>query len=73
MARVISIRDEYLANSDEATLKAVLETLCKAFLLIELGDYRIEVHEQDYIAVSRVLDECRRDVELNAAQYVDDK
>lgn len=68
MARVIAIKDEYLTNSDEATLQAVIETLCKAFLLIDLGDYRIEVNEQDYNAVSRVLDECRRDAELNAAQ-----
>jgi len=43
------------------------ERLHEAFMLIDLGDYRIEVHEQDYAAVLQLLDECRHDVALNAA------
>lgn len=67
MARIISVRDEYLAGSSEATLKTVAERLHEAFMLIDLGDHRIEVHEQDYAAVLQLLDECRHDVALNAA------
>ena len=67
MARVISVRDEYLAGSNEVTLKSVLERLHEAFMLIDLGDYRIEVHEQDYAAVCQLLEACRRDTAFNAA------
>ena len=67
MARVISVRDEYLEGSNEGVLKAVIDKLCEAFMLIELGDYRIEVHEQDYVAVCHLLNACRRDVAFNAA------
>ena len=66
MAREISIKDEYLANSDETTLQAVLNSLSKEFLLIPLGDYRIEVNELDYEAVLRALGEFQRDIELNS-------
>jgi hypothetical protein len=65
MARQIAIREEYLATSDEATLQAVQNALCKEFLLIPLDDYRVEVNEIDYAAVVRALDEFKRDVELN--------
>jgi ribonuclease HI len=66
MAREISIKTAYFANSDEATLKAVISALSKEFLLIPLGDYRIEVNEMDYQAVVRALDEFKRDIELNS-------
>ncbi len=66
MAREISIKDEYLTNSDETTLQAVLNSLSREFLLIPLGDYRIEVNELDYEAVSRALGEFQRDIELNS-------
>jgi hypothetical protein len=66
MAREIAIREEYLASSDEATLKAVLSALSREFLLIPLGDYRIEVNEMDYLAVTRALVELKRDIELNS-------
>jgi ribonuclease HI len=66
MAREISIREEYLADSDEATLQAVLKALSREFLLIPLDDYRIEVNEMDYEAVSQALNDFKRDYELNS-------
>ena len=65
MARQIAIREEYLKQCDEATLQAVLKMLSKEFLLLPLDDYCIEVAEQDYAAVSNVLEGLRREVELN--------
>jgi hypothetical protein len=66
MAREISIREEYLVTSDEVTLQAVLRALSKQFFLIPLDDYRIEVHEMDYPAVTRALDKIKRDIELKS-------
>jgi hypothetical protein len=65
MAREISIREEYLANSDEATLEAVVKALSQEFLLIPLEDYRIEVNELDYDAVHQALYRIKRDIERN--------
>ena len=66
MAREISIKDEYFVNSDEGTLRAVLNALSKEFLFISLDDFRIEVNDADYSAVVGALGEYQRDIELNS-------
>jgi hypothetical protein len=63
MARVIAIREEFLASCDEATLQVLVSALSRQFLLIPLDDYCIEVSEMDYAAVRSALAAFKRDYE----------
>lgn len=64
MAREISIREEFLAGCDEQTLQAAVESLSREFLLIPLGEGRIEIHDSDYEAVAATLNALQGELGL---------
>lgn len=66
MARIISIKEALASQSDEATLRAVINALAQEYLFIEQPDYCIEVNTLDYDAVTQSIAEIKRDIELNA-------